>query len=238
MHYGIIAAGEGSRLAQEGVALPKPLVRLQGEPMIGRLIRLFVQEGAESVSVVVNEHMTEVREYLENYRSQMPREVPLNVKVKTTPSSMHTFFELSEMMRGKGRFIATTVDTIFRPEDLRAYASAFAEAGPQTDGMMGMTRYIDDEKPLYIETSPEGRILAFRDSPWPGAEFISAGVYGLDQKSLPVLERCLRQGVARMRNFQRALVEEGLSLQGFPMGKVMDIDHASDIEKAEEFLAG
>ena len=34
MHYAIIAAGEGSRLVQEGVALPKPLVDLDGRPMI------------------------------------------------------------------------------------------------------------------------------------------------------------------------------------------------------------
>ncbi|MDY3008013.1 MAG: NDP-sugar synthase, partial [Sodaliphilus sp.] len=34
MNYGIIAAGEGSRLAQEGVAKPKPLVELNGEPMV------------------------------------------------------------------------------------------------------------------------------------------------------------------------------------------------------------
>ena len=34
MHYAIIAAGEGSRLAQEGVARPKPLVLLNGVPMI------------------------------------------------------------------------------------------------------------------------------------------------------------------------------------------------------------
>ena len=55
MHYGIIAAGEGSRLAQEGVERPKPLVRLCGKPMIGRLIDIFMDCGAESISVVVSE---------------------------------------------------------------------------------------------------------------------------------------------------------------------------------------
>ena len=30
MNYAIIAAGEGSRLMQEGVAQPKPLVELNG----------------------------------------------------------------------------------------------------------------------------------------------------------------------------------------------------------------
>ena len=64
MHYGIIAAGEGSRLAQEGVALPKPLVKIQGLPMIGRLIDIFRRNGAESISVIVNDRMPEVAEYL------------------------------------------------------------------------------------------------------------------------------------------------------------------------------
>ena len=39
-----------------------------------------------------------------------------------------------------------------------------------------------------------------------------------------------------MRNFQRALVADGLRLQAWPFSKVLDIDHASDIQKAEGFL--
>jgi hypothetical protein len=39
-----------------------------------------------------------------------------------------------------------------------------------------------------------------------------------------------------MRNFQRALVADGLQLKAYPFSKVLDIDHASDIEKAEAFL--
>ena len=34
MKFAIIAAGEGSRLAQEGVEEPKPLVSVCGQPMI------------------------------------------------------------------------------------------------------------------------------------------------------------------------------------------------------------
>ena len=39
MKYAIIAAGLGSRLQSEGVSLPKPLVKLNGEAMIDRLAR-------------------------------------------------------------------------------------------------------------------------------------------------------------------------------------------------------
>jgi hypothetical protein len=40
-----------------------------------------------------------------------------------------------------------------------------------------------------------------------------------------------------MRNFQRQLVKEGLKLQAYPFSKILDVDHASDIQKAEEFLS-
>ena len=41
MKFAVIAAGEGSRLAEEGVKHPKPLVELHGEAMIARLVRIF-----------------------------------------------------------------------------------------------------------------------------------------------------------------------------------------------------
>ena len=55
MDYAIIAAGEGSRLAQEGVKWPKPLVRLNGVALIDRLIDIFLRNNATSISIIVNE---------------------------------------------------------------------------------------------------------------------------------------------------------------------------------------
>ena len=45
MRYAIIAAGEGSRLTQEGIAVPKPLVKIKEETLIDRLIRIFISNG-------------------------------------------------------------------------------------------------------------------------------------------------------------------------------------------------
>lgn len=230
MNYAIIAAGEGSRLAQEGVAKPKPLVDICGEPMIGRLINLFCRCNAESISIIVNEQMTEVREYIES----LSLDIPLNLVVKTTPSSMHSFFELSRVIP-KGRFCLTTVDTIFREQDFRPYIKAM-EADERYDGMMAVTDYIDDEKPLYVQTDDDLNITAFRDERYDGAKYISGGIYALNEKAIDVLADCMERGVARMRNFQRALVDAGLRLKAYPMGKILDVDHAGDIEKAENFI--
>ena len=230
MNYAIIAAGEGSRLAQEGVAKPKPLVDICGEPMIGRLINLFCRCNAESISIIVNEQMTEVREYIES----LSLDIPLNLVVKTTPSSMHSFFKLSSVIP-KGRFCLTTVDTIFREQDFRPYIEAM-EADERYDGMMAVTDYIDDEKPLYVQTDDDLNITAFRDERYDGAKYISGGIYALNEKAIDVLADCMERGVARMPNFQRALVDAGLRLKAYPMGKILDVDHAGDIEKAENFI--
>ena len=230
MHYAIIAAGEGSRLAQEGIALPKPLVRLCGEPMIQRLINIFVRCNAQSISIIVNEHMTEVREFLES----LTLPVPLNLVVKTTPSSMHSFWHLSQVLP-QGKFCLTTVDTIFREPDFARYIEAF-EADDESDGLWAVTPFIDDEKPLYVDVDDQMHITAFRDKPWDGARYVSGGVYALTAKAFSTLNRCIEQGISRMRNFQRALVADGLRLKAYSIDKIVDVDHAADIATAQQFI--
>ncbi|MDE6297017.1 MAG: NTP transferase domain-containing protein [Muribaculaceae bacterium] len=234
MNFGIIAAGEGSRLVEEGVAYPKPLVPLAGRPMIGRLIDIFMENGAERIAVIVNEEMKEVREYLFSLQDRLP--VELTIIVKSTPSSMHSFFEVASVLGKHGRFIATTVDTIFHEEDFRRYVEAYASAGKEIEGMMALTRYIDDEKPLYVEVNEAGDITAFLDAAPDNPEFVSGGIYGLNDSAVKVLDKCMAEGVSRMRNFQRALIASGLKIKGYDMGKIIDVDHAGDIKKAEEFL--
>ena len=214
MNYAIIAAGEGSRLAQEGVERPKPLVELNGTPMIKRLIDIMLDCNAESLSIIVNEQMTEVRRYIES----LTLPVPLYLTVKSTPSSMHSFWEVSRKFPATGKFVLTTVDH-------------------SADGYMAVTSFIDDEKPLYIDVDNDMFITAFRDNPWDGVKYISGGIYGLTAPALDILDDCMKRGVSRMRNYQRALVEGGLRLKAYPFSKIVDVDHAGDIATAERFIA-
>lgn len=236
MNYAIIAAGEGSRLVQEGIAVPKPLVDLDGRPMIRRLIDIFAELNAETISVIVNEEMSAVRIYLEEIRDEIP--CRLNLVVKSTPSSMHSFMEVSRVFPAGSKFILTTVDTVFRQGDFELYVRAFEDAPAGVDGVMGVTTFIEDEKPLYVKTDDDNRITAFCDAPFEGVKYISAGIYGLTTPALGVLQQCIDTGVSRMRNYQRALVETGMNLRAYDLGMVLDVDHAGDIEAARKFVAG
>ena len=55
-------------------------------------------------------------------------------------------------------------------------------------------------------------------------------------KAIDVLNKCMEKGLSRMRNFQRQLVTEGMSLVAYPFSKILDVDHVEDIMKAEKFL--
>ena len=65
MKYALIAAGQGSRLVSDGIQVPKPLVKVGGEPLLGRLLHIFLNNNADSVCIIINEEMTEVRDFLE-----------------------------------------------------------------------------------------------------------------------------------------------------------------------------
>ena len=44
------------------------------------------------------------------------------------------------------------------------------------------------------------------------------------------------RGTTRMRDFQRAMIAGGMKLKAYAFDKILDIDHASDIVKAENFI--
>lgn len=231
MKFAIISAGEGSRLSQEGVQLPKPLVKLSGKSMIDRLIDIFIENDAEEIVVIINNEVQMTKEHMVELQKKVS--VPLRVIVKTTPSSMHSFYELSKYLKDD-KFCMTTVDTIFREDEFADYIEAFKNS--DKDGMMAVTDYIDDEKPLYISTDENLKITGFHDLKTDGCKYISGGIYCLTAKAISTLEKCMANGLSRMRNFQRELIVDGMNLEAYPFSKILDVDHATDIVKAEDFL--
>ncbi|MBO6118252.1 MAG: NTP transferase domain-containing protein [Bacteroidales bacterium] len=266
MNYAIIAAGEGSRLRKEGFKSVKPLVQIKGEYLIERLIRIFKDNRAESISIIINEESTELKSYLDS----KDWGVKINLIVKSTPSSLHSFWNIIQNT-GITECCLTTVDTIFNERDFKEYISAF-QTDRTVDALMGVTEYIDDEKPLYVQTDENNNILAFCDTKDAAADNkaaseenntafdenntprqqnntpdyfaetpyfsdkVSAGIYCLRNKAIDKADDCIKKNVSRMRNYQRSLIEANLKVKAFLFSKVIDIDHVEDIQKAEKLL--
>ena len=227
MRYAIIAAGEGTRLSQEGVTVAKPMVAIGGEPLLCRLVRIFNDNGASHVVVALRDSSI----------AHLPTTEDTTIVYCSTPSSMHSFWALRRWLED-APFILTTVDTIFREQEFTEYVHTFRSLTAQSaaDGLMGVTDYIDDERPLYVDADDELQITGFTDTS-DHPHYVSAGIYGLTPRCFEPLSRCVERGEQRMRNFQRSLVAEGFNLKAWPFSKVLDVDHVSDIQKAEKFLS-
>lgn len=230
MEFAILAAGEGSRLAKEGWATPKPLVTLNGIPLLQRLINIFEANNARKIHVIINAYSLTVAEFIKNIRGN----VPINLVVKTTESSLHSFFELLPHIEGP-KVCLTTVDTVFNPREFSQYITAFT-GDEKTDALMASTSFVDDEKPLFIQTAAEHRITGFFDYKAPNCSMVSGGIYCLKRTVFPIVVQAVNNGVSRMRNLQRIFVEEGLALKAYPFSKILDIDHVKDIAAAEHWL--
>ena len=142
--------------------------------------------------------------------------------------------ELSKVIP-KGKFCLTTVDTIFHEEEFKNYISAF-ESNDSDDALFAVTDYIDDESPLFVDVDNQMKVKGFYDKDYEGSRYISGGIYCLQDNAIPVLINAINNNQFRMRNYQRALIESGINIKAYQFKKIIDVDHAEDIAKANQFL--
>ena len=227
MKYAIVAAGCGSRLQDGGLSTPKPLTMISGVPMIKRIIDILMDNNAESIHVVTNADLPEIAEYLRS----LPKDIPLHVEEIRSPDN---FFSLHECVKNiEGKFIGLTVDSIFVPAEFKRYVEEF-EKYPDTKGLMGVTGFIDDEKPLYIEIADDMTITDYGLVPFQGTQWVSAGIYGLSSTIMKMAESDPRADC--LNAFQKSLTVKGIPLTGHDLGKVFDVDRPHDIAVAEAFI--
>ncbi len=231
MKLAVIAAGEGSRLRAEGISVPKPLVSINGQPLIGRVITAAVREGISSACCIINEHSPELNAYLTRHDFG----VELQVLVRSTPSSMHSLFALAPLL-GAEAFCLATADTVFREEEFAGFLSHVK--GAQADGTLAVTGFIDDERPLCVRMDDARRIVSFSDAQQEGYSWATGGLYAFSPRIFELSGEALDSRIERLRNFLRLLLSRGYRLEGYPFTKIIDVDHAHDIAVAEEFLRG
>lgn len=232
MKYVILAAGLGSRFAKEGISTPKPLVDVMGRPMIGRLIDVLMSCDAEEIYIVANSHMTDFVEFLEKLKAQG---LPLDIRPIISDNS---YYSLTEACKGvEGKFIAMTVDTIFPTGEFRDYVAA-VDAMPEGEVLMGLTKFVDDESPLYAKLDENGDVVDYKygGEPFPGEVIVSAGIYGLTSEVMKVV--AAREGYPEsLSDFQRIIASEtDIRVVPFVFSKALDIDCTHDRAVAEAFL--
>lgn len=232
MQYVILAAGQGSRFVKEGLATPKPLVEIEGKPMIGRLIDELCRHNATRINIAANADMPQLLEYLDQLKEQG---YPIDVRAIRSDNSYWSLTQGAEGLEGK--FIGMTVDTIFSSTEFAQYVAEFDRCAPD-EVLMGLTRFCDDESPLYADVAPNGEVIDYRygGEPFASGLIVSAGLYGLTSNAMNLVANECRYPES-LSDFQRILAAETpLHVRVFEFSKAMDVDNLHDRSVAESFI--
>jgi NDP-sugar pyrophosphorylase family protein len=243
---GIIAAGWGERL---GAKQPKALTQVGGKTLIDYALDGLQAAGITEVSCIVNEAAREVPRYIGPKHGA----ITMDWIVQTTPSSMHSFLIVLERLaaKGGGPFFMTTVDSVCSP---KAYTQFVSDAHhfPEAEVVLGLTRVIDDEKPLRVAMrgnentgimpekvadNPEAfEILAMTNNGFD-SEFVTSGFYYVKPSILKEKETALRENFSALRQYLGHLLKNGYRTYGVPLPPVIDVDRPQDIAAAEKLVS-
>jgi NDP-sugar pyrophosphorylase family protein len=236
---GILAAGEGSRL--RSLKVPKPLVPVCGIPLIEWTVRGLIQAGAKRIACVVNENLREVEKFL------LGRDfgVKVQVRVKTTESSLISLLALREFLEGSP-FLLSTTDTILPLREWRGFGAAASKIGAPgqaggLDALLGVTGFVEDENPLWVHVDEQGIARAIGlEAQGPlggvGIRLVTSGLYAFHPSVYADAEMVSRAPGARLRNFLSQLPKTGRRVGTHRFRKTVDVDRPEDLRAAELFL--
>jgi NDP-sugar pyrophosphorylase family protein len=223
---GIIAAGDGRRLRDDGFTVPKPMVPIAGVPLLEVAVENFLAAGISPVTIIVNERGEECVEWA---RARFPGGA-LRFIVKTTASSLESFARVAAADL-PGSMLISTVDAWCRPDDFKYFVAA-ARRRPATATVLGVTPLVADEKPLWVTVAPGGRVERVGG---PAGQAVTAGLY-----LVPEALRFRRPPahLSRLRGYLAWLVEQGEPMYAETIAAIVDVDRRCDVALAESLAHG
>jgi NDP-sugar pyrophosphorylase family protein len=222
---GILAAGDGSRLREDGWMIAKPLVPVEGVPLIAHVIENFLAAGVECLAIIFNAREEDCARFV---RSRFPG-ADIRILAKTTASSLESYREIVRMLP-PGPALVSTVDAWCPRADFLEFARGAADASAE-ETVLAVTGFVSDEKPLWVRLDPAGLVTEIGGA---SGDAVTAGMYVFPERvrNLPAPST-----LGRLREYLAWLVERGETVRGISIKEVVDVDRASDIRLAEALAA-
>ncbi|MBI4375523.1 MAG: NDP-sugar synthase [Elusimicrobia bacterium] len=224
---GIIAAGEGARLAASFPDKIKPLVPVAGVPLCHWIAGALRRAGVREITILLNNRGHDVPRSLE---SAFPA-IRWSFLFADTASSWESFRLVCRALSERcDDFLVSTVDALIRPEEISRFASAMR--GRNALAGLALTDFIDDEKPLYADL--EAGWIRRLGQQAQEKKFATAGLYFMTREIAVRMPEASR--FSSLRDYLAHLTTEAGRLAGEPISKSIDVDRPQDIRQAENFL--
>lgn len=228
LRAGIIAAGDGLRLKASHPGVIKPLVPVAGRPLCHWVADSLRQAGVENLTVLFNSRGRRAQESL---LAAFPN-LRWTFLEADTASSWESFRLVARSLAETAAdFVISTVDAIVSPAETRRFAEEARAAG--APAALALTSFVDDEKPLWADLGPDGRVTALGDAARARGH-VTCGLYYLTADAVRAMPPAGAHG--RLRDYLQSLVAAG-GVRGVSLSRTLDVDRPEDIRQAEGFVA-
>jgi NDP-sugar pyrophosphorylase family protein len=225
---GIIAAGDGSRLARSHPNTVKPLVPVAGRPLSHWTVESLSDAGARELVVLVNSRGGAVAPSL---RAAFPG-LAFDFLTADTASSFESFRLVARRLaETSDAFLISTVDAIVATDDVARFWTECRSA--RADAGLALTAHVDDEKPLWADVDELGFVTAVGEDA-RARRRVTCGLYYLTRAAAQRIGPAAAH--ARLRDYWRALCAGGARIAGPVLSKTLDVDRPEDVAAAEAHL--
>jgi NDP-sugar pyrophosphorylase family protein len=231
MNLVIIETENNSRIKTEKLKSTKGLIKVNGEYLIERIIRIGRINGINRVFCIINSNEPK----LEHYLSTNNFGIPTKLIVPHQESYMHILFALASV-HNKEPFFLTNTNYVFVEREFSEFVT-YSLLQEDADGAIAVTRHLNDKKPLGVAMNDEDTILKFNDSK-EGYSWFNGGIYYFSPKILIGTNYAFHAGISGIEQFLQLLITDGYILKGFSLSKIIKVETAADIAKAEELIRG
>ncbi|MGA7721135.1 MAG: hypothetical protein WCA84_08150 [Ignavibacteriaceae bacterium] len=207
----------------------KYMTKVKDEYLIERIIRIGRINGLRKVYCVINSHQPELKHYL----STQNFGIPLELISVDRGSFIHGLFALIPFLTNETFFLINT-ESVFIESEFSEFVT-YSLLQEDVDGVLAITRYNDDEKPLCVAMNEEDIILKFSDSK-EGYSWATGGIYYFSTKIFNDMKNSFQFSESGLREFLRFLIDRGYILKGFSFSKIINIKYATDIAKVEDLI--
>jgi dTDP-glucose pyrophosphorylase len=216
LHAVVMAAGEGRRLRPLTERWPKPILPIDGRPVIATLLRELAAAGIERAHIVVGHLAPEVEQLVGDGTA-----FGLEIGYARQPEAVGSADAVRRALEAGARppFLVTAADTVYRPGALANAAAAWIRSGAA--GGLGVRR--SDKLEKMPVTVADGRVAAFGEGETAAAPlwFLDDGLAGaLAGLSGPPYE---------LADAFRAALAAGRDIRALDVGATRDITHPEDV---------
>ena len=223
-----MAAGEGRRLRPLTERWPKPILPIDGKPIIGALLRELAAAGVARTTIVTG-HLAEQVESLVGDGAAWG----LDVRFVRQPRPEGSADAVRRALDGGARVPAliTAADTAYTDGDVARFAASFAASG--TDGALAYRVGYEPTAAKPGVLVRDGLVEAVYDLT-PGNPYTSAPLWALAEPLLPYLDDLPGPPYELLSAFGR-IADSGLRVEPIEIGPTRTITTTADLVR-ENFV--